>query len=354
MKKNNKSLHTLLLIFLIFAIGLFLFFSLRDWYNQAIFNDISSNSITIDVLEGDTFLDVLNDLNNEGYIASIIPIQVYLRTNGLNPNIKVGSYEIPASVNIPKLIEILEKGTFKPAIWVTVKEGLQYEQIASALENKLDSLTQFSTKEFFELVENPSLIELSPSVKAFVEANLPKDKSLRGFLYPDTYRIDQDMTTSQIIEMFLSNFKEKIENNISSKTDNRGNINSLYQALILASIIEKEASASDNRAEISGVFHNRLESGIGLESDATVNFITGKNDPGISLSDQKIDSPYNTYLYRGLPPTPINNPRIDSIVAALKPNETKYFFFYHTPDGKTFFNESVEEHINGVCRDLGC
>jgi UPF0755 protein len=165
------------------------------------------------------------------------------------------------------------------------------------------------------------------------------------------------MTTLQIVEVFLVNFINKYNENIApiiGVQEPGHNLTSTYEGLILASIIEKEASAWDDRAEISGVFHNRLFIGMLLQSDATVNFATGKNDAGVSFQDQLIDSPYNTYRYAGLPPTPINNPRIQSLEAALSPNTTPYYFFYHTPDGETFFNEDFESHSAGVCRDLGC
>ena len=178
---------------------------------------------------------------------------------------------------------------------------------------------------------------------------------MRGILYPDTYRVDQDMTTTQIIEMMVVNFINKLETNGIDYKDYVADPNfNLYDAIILGSVIEKEASAWDDRAEIAGVFHNRLDSGVALQSDATVNFATGKNDAGVNLVDQNIDSPYNTYLYPGLPPTPINNPRMESIIAALRPNATNYFYFYHTPDGQTFYNVNYSDHVNGVCRDLGC
>ncbi len=355
-RNNNKGLTILLIFGLLFVIGLFVFFSVRSWYNKAIFNELSPDPIELEVVEGSSFMDVINELEDRGYINNNLPIQVYLRTEMINPNIKVGMYEIPAGYNIPGLIEILEAGTFKPDIWVTIKEGLRYEEIALVFEENLLDLTGYTTSEFYSLVENPEVITFSPDVQEFLDEHLPSGSSLRGFLYPDTYRIDQDMTTAQIIEVMVKNFKNKVEENISSTTDSRGlgSINNLYEAVILASIIEKEASAWDDRSDISGVFHNRMEIGMALQSDATVNFITGKNDSGVELADQNIDSPYNTYVYPGLPPTPINNPRIESIIAALKPNDVNYFYFYHTPDGETFYNETFEDHAAGVCRDLGC
>ncbi len=354
-EKKKKRSNLLLIIGLILGIFLLAFFSINNWYKNSINGEFNSKAFELIVEEGDTFLDVVNYLSEAGYINSTIPIQIYLRTERVSPNIKVGTYEIPAGYTVPELITTLEEGTFKPAIWVTIKEGLKYEDVSSILGAELAELTQFSEAEFFELVEDPSQIQFSDqSIRSFLDNYLPEGKPLRGFLYPDTYRIDQGMTTAQIIEIMVKNFKVKVEENIGSFSSPSGNINNLYEAVILASVIEKEASAWDDRSEISSVFHNRMSDGIALQSDATVNFITGKSDAGVTLVDQQIDSPYNTYIYPGLMPTPINNPRIESIDAALNPKDTEFYFFYHTPDGQTFFNVDYDSHLVGVCRDLGC
>ncbi|MCA9387070.1 endolytic transglycosylase MltG [Candidatus Dojkabacteria bacterium] len=357
-KVQSRRINPIFLIILvIIVIGIVGIFSAKNWYNRSVNKAISEDEpIELIVNEGDTFKDVLTNFESSGLINSTLPIQVYLKLNGINPSIKAGIYEIPEGYNMLEVIELLETGTFKPAIWVTIREGLKYETIADVFDDQLSGVTNFDKSEFLTLVQNPSSIVFrSSEVQAFVDSIVPTGKPMRGILYPDTYRVDQDMDTTQIIEMMVVNFIDKLEANGIDYTVYLNNPNfNLYDGIVLGSIIEKEASAWDDRAEISGVFHNRLNSGVALQSDATVNFATGKNDAGVELIDQNIDSPYNTYKYPGLPPTPINNPRIESIIAALRPNSTDYFYFYHTPDGKTFYNVNYSDHVNGVCRDLGC
>ncbi|BCX13756.1 MAG: hypothetical protein KatS3mg085_288 [Candidatus Dojkabacteria bacterium] len=119
----------------------------------------------------------------------------------------------------------------------------------------------------------------------------------------------------------------------------------------MASIIEKEASYKDDKALISSVFHNRLKFGYVLGADSTINFITGQTSKNLNT---QIDSEYNTYKNLGLPPTPINNPQIDSIVAAIKPKDSNYFFFFHDDEGNTYYSETDYEHTQKVCAIRGC
>lgn len=351
----KKGCGLFLVIIIIIAVSGFLF--AQNWYNNAIFNrEETDDTIEYTVESGATFSSVLDDLIENGYKTEKLAVQLYLRSKGLSPNIKVGEFLIPLNANIPELIDILEQGVLKPATTVTIKEGLRYEQIADILESSISNTTQFDKEEFLRIADNPDLYEFSTEVETFLNTHKPSGKSLRGLLYPDTYRIDEGSTTVEVVNFMLENFISQVNTklDLDNLTSNQQNFTDLYSGLILASIIEKEASAWDDRSEISGVFHNRLRTNMPLGSDATVNFFTGKNDAGVTFADRDRQSPYNTYLNVGLPPTPINNPRIESLDAALKPNITNYFFFYHTPDGKTFYNQTLGGHSAGVCRDLGC
>jgi len=343
----KKIFSIIFVLILIVVIGLYF---LNNWYNSAIFDGTESHeNIEISVAEGTTFFDVVEELEAQGVVKSKTAVQVYLRLENLSPNIKAGDYSIPGGTNIPELIEILEKGVFKPATWVTLKEGYRAEQMAERFKEELGD--QFNSDTFLNIALNPSEYEFETDIETFLTAYKPEGNSLRGFLYPDTYRIDNDMTEVMIINAMLKNFKSKVDNELNFKnlTSNQENFDDFYSGLILASIIEKEASAGDDRADISSVFHNRLGIGQALQSDATVNFITGKSDAGVLISDTQIDDPYNTYIYPGLPPTPINNPRIESIVAALKPNTTSFFYFFHDDSGgQTYYSETFEEHNRKV------
>jgi UPF0755 protein len=179
---------------------------------------------------------------------------------------------------------------------------------------------------------------------------LPKEANgnLEGFLFPDTYFIPKSAPAGQnisdiIIGKALDNFTQKITPGMLAQAQARGL--SLYQIITLASIIEKESGGSqDDKKTIAGVFYNRLNAGMPLQSDATVSFIIGHSP--ISVDDTLIESPYNTYKNKGLPPGPICNPGLNSIMAALYPTASDYFYFLTIPDtGRAVFAATYDEHL---------
>jgi UPF0755 protein len=176
----------------------------------------------------------------------------------------------------------------------------------------------------------------------------PQTQSLEGFLFPDTYFIPANPPAGQnisdiIIKKALDNFSQKITPAMLQQANAQGM--SLYQIIILASIIEKESGGNqDDRETIAGVFYNRLKAGMPLESDATVSFAVGHSP--ITTADTQINSPYNTYKYQGLPPGPICNPGLDSIMAALYPTASNYLYFLTIPQtGRAVFAVTYAEHL---------
>lgn len=240
---------------------------------------------------------------------------------------------------------------------VTIIEGWTVEDISK----KLEEAGMFSSNKFLDAVEDFDYTNYPLIVK-------PKGTGLEGYLFPDTYRFAKDSTPNQVIEKMLDNFTKRMstigvtinqtkftipgyENLQPTGGDNQAGM-SLYDILTLASIIEVESGNSSNmslaeeRALVAGVFYNRLLIGQALESDATVNYVTGKNDPGVSIKDTKVNSPYNTYKYAGLTPGPIGNPSLGSIEAALRPTKSDFYYFLHKqPSGEAVFSKTFAEHI---------
>lgn len=239
---------------------------------------------------------------------------------------------------------------------VTIIEGWTLEQIAA----KFEDAEMFSAKDFLKAAEGYDYSQFPLIVK-------PNKTSLEGYLFPDTYRFAKGAQPSDVITKMLDNFSKRVQSLDVNSADNdfaitgyenldlAGGDNktgvSLYDIIVLASIIERESggdgpmSLADERALIAGVFYNRLSIGQGLESDATVNYITGKNTPGVSTADTQINSPYNTYRYAGLPPGPIGAPSLGSIQAALRPTQSDYFYFLHKqPSGEVVFSKTFSEH----------
>ncbi len=241
-------------------------------------------------------------------------------------------------------------------ISLTFIEGLSNKELAGFLAKNhvVDSPNDFLTA-----TKNFNAQEYSNFLPAAAAGNL------QGFLYPDTYRFFKDITdrsetsnseaSNIVINKLLTTFGQKIPDDAVGLAKAQG-LN-LYQAITLASIIEKETGRTAitdeqkqgldaERGIIAGIFYNRLKIGMALESDATINYITGKNDPAVSQADTKIKSPYNTYQNRGLTPTPIANPSLSSILAVLHPTETNYLYFLHDQNtGKAYYAKTYEEHL---------
>lgn len=250
---------------------------------------------------------------------------------------------------------ILERLEKKPEVSVSISEGQNLKEIAELLAEK-----NLSTKnDFYRFAGTPKVsyikkdsITLSKdySLKFDFLEDREDDSSLEGYLFPDTYRFYQDATADEIITKMLENFDRKLTPKMRSDIAAQGK--TISQIVIMASLIEKEApisySTGDNRDAkiISGVFWNRLKKGQALQSCATLAYVLGENKPQYSETDTKTDSPFNTYLNKGLPPAPISNPGVLAIEAAIYPTENDYNFFL-TPSGtkNIIFSKTYEEHL---------
>lgn len=267
------------------------------------------------------------------------------------------------------VVAVILAGLGVYAVWQQHLKTRQARQNAKAPQISVTFLEGWSNQEIANYLEKNGIVKASDFLIALKQtdtanysalAEKPQNSGLEGFLFPDTYFIPKNGKTPRelsqiIIKKALDNFQAKISAEMISRAKDNG-IN-FYQTLILASIIEKETgrqAASQTQKDtlqterqlIAGIFYNRLNAGMPLQSDATVNFITQKNDPTPSEADTKIDSPYNTYQYKGLPPGPICNPSLSSILAALNPTATNYFYFLHNQKtGQAFYAQTYEEHL---------
>ena len=198
-----------------------------------------------------------------------------------------------------------------------------------------------------------------PQCSACQFVNIQDNKTLEGYIFPDTYRIYADATVDEILAKILRNFKDKVGPEIVNGVRNlnpdgtgtREYIN-FDSVVIMASVLEKEARTPSDMAMVADIFWRRAKSGWALQSCATVNYITGKNDPGVTNKDRAIDSLYNTYLYPGLPIGPISNPGLDAFHAAMFPQKNNYWYFMTGKDGQMHYARTLEEHNANVARYL--
>lgn len=177
-------------------------------------------------------------------------------------------------------------------------------------------------------------------------ATKQKSVSYEGYLFPDTYRVYQDAKLSEILEKIFINLENKITTAMRLEMNKQKK--NLWQILIMASLLEREARTEEDMKMVADIFWRRLQQGWALESCASVNYVTGKNDPAISAEDQKVDSSYNTYKYPGLPLGPIGNPGLTAIKAALYPKSNNYWYFMTGTDNKMRYASSLAEHNSNV------
>lgn len=245
-----------------------------------------------------------------------------------------GEYRLSGSLAAQDIVVRLSTGqVVSPDIQVTFPEGFTLQQMA-------DRLVQAGLPgdDFLRQGLDPDAAWRSEF--AFLDT-LPPEASLEGFLFPDTYRFDRKAGASDIIRGMLAAFERKAWPLLSSRAPKDA-----YAALVLSSIVETEVRSDKDRALVADLFLRRLASDHPLQSDATVKYILGKNKVQHSFEETRTDSPYNTYVNKGLPPGPISNPGLSSIRAVLSPAKNQYFYFLSDPKtGETVFSVTFEEHV---------
>jgi UPF0755 protein len=248
---------------------------------------------------------------------------LYLRLKNFEP--KAGNYRLSGS--FLESTNIIQQG-LKSSIKVTFPEGQRIIDMANTLKD--DGYEGY--KEYENIAAND--LSLFSSKYPFLKGI--DSKTLEGFLFPDTFFIGQNVPPKEIIEMQLNDFEKKVWPLIKVRKD-------YYNVLKLASLVEGEAKVDKERPIIASVFLNRLKINMPLESCASVEYFLPVHKDVLSYADTRIESPYNTYLHYGLPPTPINSPSIKSIEAALHPASTNFLYFVAKGDGTHFFSRTYEE-----------
>jgi len=240
-------------------------------------------------------------------------------------------------LTIPEIAKIItsKKETILNQVKITFPEGWTAKKMADRM-----SANNLPGDEFLSLVNDPADEILSEF--SFLSDKL-ENKTLEGYLFPDTYFFAADAGAEDIVAKLLNNFDKKINESLRNEITNQGK--GIYEVLSMASIIENEVRSSEDRKIVSDIFWGRIKTGQPLQSCATLAYILGVNKKQYSLEDTRIDSPYNTYVNKGLPPGPISNPGIVSIEAAIYPTLTDYNYFLSDPEtGETVFSRTLDEH----------
>ncbi len=300
------------------------------------------NSIVFKIPSGSRTINIADSLKAQGFINNTNIYRIMSKILGFDNAYRAGNYLVTKDMNYYALMIRLSGEALKnPTKDIMIPEGKTLVETVQVLSGQgyVDE-TKFLKISAEEFTKYPFLKELKVS-----EA---RKYPLEGYLYPDTYKMDEGWTVEQLIDRMLSEFNRVFTKEYYDRAEELGM--TVDEVITLASLIEMEALYPADFKKISSVFHNRLKSKDLrlLQSDATVQYARVYEGLGrtstVLYKDLEIDSPYNTYKVEGLPPGPICSPRIDAIEAALYPENTKYYFFFATPDGTNIYNETFEGH----------
>jgi UPF0755 protein len=301
--------------------------------------DINDNTpIRVEIPSGSTTNDIAEILYENDLISNIRAFKYYAEKIGSDAKLKAGTYVLSRNMNADDLLNSLIKGGASGNTYdITVIEGLTKEEMAEALADQ----TGLDYERFIELMESPELFE--DDFEFFKDSSLT---NLQGYLMPDTYNVYADSREEDIIRVLLREFDKFYRDEIRPRMENTPL--TFDEVINLASIVEKEALLDEERDEVAKVFLNRLEINMKLQSCATVNYANGVWKERLTYDDIEIDSPYNTYVIEGLPPTPINSPGKISIIAVLEPADVDYLYFVAKGDGSHYFSNTYDEHIDAA------
>ncbi len=306
-----------------------LVWSIFNYAAQSSGNDISEKVIT--VLPGQHFKMIASQLEGAGIIRDSLRFKLFARLKGYDKRIKAGEYRLSNALSPKQVLEIMVSG--KVALYrITIPEGYNLAQIAGIVSE-------------MGFTEEPVFIQ-SATDPEIVNALGVNAGSLEGYLFPDTYYFPKGLPLNEILGIMVNRFRDIFSAEWQERA--RQMDMSVHQVVTLASIIEKETGAAFERPLIASVFHNRLAKGMRLSSDPTV--IYGIKDFNGNLTRKHLttQTPYNTYLNKGLPPGPIANPGLASLEAALYPAETDYFYFVSKKDSTHQFSTTFKEHNRAV------
>jgi UPF0755 protein len=304
--------------------------------------DINGTEKLFTVETGESVLSISDRLQAAGLISDARIFRIYLAWTGIDTTIQSGSFRLSAASSARMIATILGSSNMTEVTF-PVLPGWRLEEIAAALPTSGLSITP---SDFIQGASDPRNYILP----------LPDGATAEGFLFPGTYLVSRSTTTEQLVNLLMQGFVSNLPGDYPSIYADNGL--TVFQAVTLASIIQREVVADDEMALIASVFYNRLRIDMKLQTDPTVQYALGYNaqlstwwTSPLSAQDLEYDSPYNTYLYPGLPPGPISNPGLDALTAVAYPAQSPYYYFQAKCDGsgRHNFSQTYEEHLLYNC-----
>jgi UPF0755 protein len=306
--------------------------------------DLNGSSRTFKILNGDTVNIIALHLEDAGLIRDAGAFRLYLIYAGTDTNMQAGDFRLSSAQNAIQIAKTLQDANAKE-ISFRVLAGWRIEEVAAGLAV---SGLQVKPNDFIQEIEKPTL--------GVIPTSLNQIPYLEGFLFPDTYKFTRTASIPEILATFTRQFDQQVNDELKQAFQRQGL--DLYQAVTLASIVQREAVVADEQPMIASVFYNRLRKPMKLDSDPTVQYAVGYNSAQqtwwtnpLSIKDLQIDSPYNTYIRIGLPPGPIASPGLSALRAVAYPAQSPYFYFQAKCDksGTHSFAVTYDEHLKNSC-----
>jgi len=330
------------MMYLAFVLGVSMFLAglAIKWCNDVFAFVKPDRAAVIEVTEDMTGPDVADALKEAGIVEYSKLYEIYAKFSKADQRYKPGVYELNANLDYPAIARKLrQSGTpTRETVWVTIPEGYTTSQIVDALVEK----GVCSKEKLMDAIANYDFSH------DFTK-ELPKGEArLEGYLFPDTYEFYVNDNAADVVAKFLDNFKKQYSKDLISRGEDLGM--TMNEVIKIASLVEREAKLDDERPIVASVILNRLADPGNfpyLQIDASLQYLTGEVP---TADDKNIDSPYNTYMYKGLPPTAISNPGIDSIASVLYSAETKYYYYVARKDGSHIFSRTLDEHNAAIAK----
>jgi len=325
----KRLLSIIIILAAVYAVGHFFLF------------DGTDQALTVTIPVGASASQIADILAESGVTKTTFAPKMLMYISGIHKKMQSGTFYISKGTSLLGVLRDLTQLQYQERE-ITLLEGWNLRDINDYLiKEKIASRAG--------LVAAMGTPAITKSVgrdwsKEFpVLLSKPKYLSLEGFVFPDTYRIELNATAEDVTRKTLQNFDKKLTPALRLEIVRQRK--TVFEIITMASILEREVRTYESKQLVADIFWRRLTRGMGLEADSTVNYATGKSLPGVTYEDLKINSPWNTYKYRGLPPGPISNPGLDSIKAAIYPKSNPYWYFLTPPDGRVIYSKTFEEHI---------
>ncbi|MGB0757180.1 MAG: endolytic transglycosylase MltG [Patescibacteria group bacterium] len=328
------------------------------WYSYEMNKDYTVRQQQVEISPGLGVKQISAELELAGLIHNDFVFRTYVWQKGLEEDFIAGVFDLPETMSQKDLVDILTShNTIDNSIRITLIEGWSVDEIAETVSETLEGVT---LQDVYVEIGFPQTTKNNANGQTYSNPvyeeeyvflqDRPEGTGYEGYVFPDTYIVKETATVEDVVRKAFDNFDVKFSEEMRRDVVAQGR--TIYEVVTIASILEREFQTLEDKKVGAGIIQNRLDIGMALQMDSTVNYVTGKRLPAVTFEDLEVDSPYNTYMYPGLPPGPIASPGLDSLIAAVYPDTTSFLYFLHDPAGNTHFAETFDQHVANKAKYL--